>query len=139
MPMEVYENVYRDKLLDTYRYQYFEMRGGAYLDTDANDGATITRLDSSKLYNYITGEEIKTVEDVFYEDSDYLEVIKNKTRDSLVKKYSYSEDETNNLIETINYELDGTQVNVTIPTLENFMVIIYFNEFDISSMKIFDV
>jgi len=137
MPMEVYEKVYRDKLIDTYRYEYFEMRGGAYLDTDAEDGAIVTWLNEQEIYNYITVEEITAVEDIFYEDSGYLDVIKQKTLDRLIEKYGYSQDEAEKLVETINYELDGTQVNVTIPTLDDFMVILYFNNFDVSMMKIF--
>lgn len=58
MPMEVYENVYKDKIIDTYRYQYFEMRGGAYLDTYETNGATVTEIRNEKKYNYITGEEM---------------------------------------------------------------------------------
>jgi hypothetical protein len=58
MPIELYKNVYKDKIIDTYRYQYFEMRGGAYLDNNPNDGATVTEIRSEKLYNYVTGEEL---------------------------------------------------------------------------------
>lgn len=137
MPLEVYEKIYKDKLIAAYRYQYFEMGGGAYLDTEANDGATITKLTEFELYNYITGEEITKVEDVFYEDSNYIEVIKDKTKERLIEKYNYSDNEISKLLETINYELDGTQVNVTIPLLEDFMVILYFNNFDNSMLKIF--
>lgn len=61
MPLKIYEEIYKDKLIDTYRYQYFEMRGGSYLDTDAKDGAIITKSDDFKVYNYITGEEITKV------------------------------------------------------------------------------
>ena len=49
---------YRDKLIDTYRYEYFEMRGGAYLDADVNDGITFIQNKDEKNYNYVTGEEL---------------------------------------------------------------------------------
>jgi len=124
-------------LIDTYRYEYFEMRGGAYLDPDAEDGALITRLEEQDLYNYITGEKITNIEDVFEENSGYLDVIKQKTRANLIEKYEYSEADADLLIEKIQYELDGTQVNVTIPELDGFMTIIYFHQFDESMMKIF--
>lgn len=137
MPMEVYEKVYKDKLIDTYRYEYFEMRGGSYLDPDAEDGALITRLEEQELYNYMTGERITKVEDVFEENSGYFDVIKQKTKVNLVEKYEYSEADVDLLIEKIQYELDGTQVNVTIPELDGFMTIIYFHQFDESMMKIF--
>lgn len=137
MPISVYENVYKDKLIDTYRYEYFVMRGGAYLDTEAKDGATIKLLDERKLYNYITGEEIKEVTDVFFEESAYIEVIRQKTKESLIEKYNYLDVEVEELLEDINYELDGEQINVTISGVEDFMRIIYFSEFDVSMMKIF--
>jgi len=137
MPISLYEDIYKDKLINAYRYEYFEMGGGVYLDTDANDGATVTKLDEQKLYNYITGEEVLKTEDVFYEGSGYVETIKEKTKENLIEKYNYSETEVEELLENINYELDGTQVNVTIPNLDNFMTIIYFDRFDESMMKIF--
>ena len=137
MPISIYENVYKDKLIDTYRYEYFTMRGGAYLDTEAKDGATITVLDDRKSYNYITGEEIKEVTDIFKEESNYIEVIKAEVKESLLEKYDYIEEEAEKLLENINYELGGDQVNVTIPGLDNFIEIIYFNEFDTKMMKIF--
>ena len=137
MPVSLYEEIYKDKLINAYRYEYFEMNGGVYLDTDANDGAIVTKLEDRKLYNYITGEEVLKVEDVFYEGSGYIETIKEKTRENLIKKCNYSEVEAEALLENINYELDGTQVNVTIPNLDNFRTIIYFDGFDESMMKIF--
>lgn len=139
MPIEFFEKVYKDKLIEAYRYEYFVMNGGVYLYGIEDEEEISNTTDRGVvLYNYITGEEIKNVEDIFYEDSNYIEVIKSKVKENLIRKYNYLEDEASKLVENINYELDGTQVNVTIPELENFMVIIYFNEFDVSMMKIFE-
>ena len=137
MPMEVYENVYKDKIIDTYRYQYFEMRGGAYLDTNANDGAMVTEIRTEKLYDYVTGEELTKLSDVFKEDSDYMNVIELRTKESLIEKYNYSEEDADKLVKDINCELIGTRINVTIPGMDDFLVIIYFNNFDGSMMKLF--
>jgi len=135
--MEVYENVYKDKIIDTYRYQYFEMRGGAYLDTNANDGTTVTEMRNEKLYNYTTGEELTKLSDVFIEDSGYMTVIESRAKESMIEKYNYSEEDANNFIKEISCELVGTRVNVTIPGIEDFLVMIYFNNFDIRMMKLF--
>ena len=34
MPMTLYETIYKDKIIDAYRYRYFVMMGGVYLDSD---------------------------------------------------------------------------------------------------------
>lgn len=137
MPMKVYEEIYKDKIIDTYRYQYFEMRGGAYLDTNANDGATVTEIRNEKLYNYVTGEELIKLSDVFNEDSEYMSIIETNVKETLTKKYNYSEGDAEKLVKDINCELIGTRVNVTIPVIEDFLVSIYFNGFDKSMLKLF--
>ena len=53
MPIEVYETTYKDKILDTYRYEYFAMRGGAWFDTDNLEGATFSEITDTKTYNYM--------------------------------------------------------------------------------------
>ena len=58
MPIELYNTVYKDKLVDSYRYEYFAMRGGVWLDTDNTQGATVTESYNTEKYNYITKERI---------------------------------------------------------------------------------
>lgn len=53
MPMEIYETVYKDKIIDTYRYEYFAMRGGAWFDTENPEGATIHETNEEYTYNYM--------------------------------------------------------------------------------------
>lgn len=137
MPIEVYENIYKDKIIDTYRYQYFAMRGGAYLDTNANDGATVTEIKSEKLYNYVTGGEITKISELFKEDSDYMDVVKTLTKTVLIEKHDYLEEDANKVLKDINLELIGTRVNVTIKGMENFIVSISFNSFERGMMKLF--
>lgn len=138
MPIQTYEKIYKDRLIDAYRYEYFAMNGGAYLPYEENDDVIVTRLYEQKLYNYITGEEIINVEDIFYEDSNYMEIIEKETKEKLIKRHNCSEDVAETLIKTISYKLDGTQVNVTIPEWEDFIVIIYLDEFDVNMLKIFE-
>lgn len=53
MPMEVYEAVYKDKIIETYRYEYFAMRGGAWLDTENLEGATFSEITDTQTVNYM--------------------------------------------------------------------------------------
>lgn len=53
MPMEVYESIYRDKIIETYRYEYFAMRGGAYFDTDNLEGATFRETTDTQTVSYM--------------------------------------------------------------------------------------
>ena len=138
MPMEVYEATYRDKLIATYRYVYFAMAGGAYLEWEEGDGAAQQTFESSKTYNYITGEEVTELEDVFHKDSGYMDVIKSRTRDTLAWRTEYSWSEIARLADTIQCRLDGISVYVTIPSIEDFYFRVYFGEFDESMLKIFD-
>lgn len=138
MPMEVYETTYRDKLIDTYRYVYFAMRGGAYLEWSEDDGATRQTFDENKIYNYITGEELTRLEDVFHEDSGYEDIIRSRTRETLAWGTEYSWSEISALVDTLQYRLDGASVYVTIPSMEDFYFRVFFGEFENSMLKIFD-
>ncbi len=57
MPLDLYKTVYNDKIIEMYRYEYFAMRGGAWLDTENLDGATLTENSYEAKYNYLTGEK----------------------------------------------------------------------------------
>ena len=138
MPMEVYEETYRDKLIETYRYEYFAMRGGAYIEWSEGDGAIRQTFDENKLYNYMTGEAITELKDVFREGSGYEAVIRNSTKDSLGWKTEYSWSEIEILADQLQYRLDGTRVYVTIPALEDFYCYVFFSEFEEYMLKIFE-
>jgi len=138
MPMEVYEATYRDKLIAAYRYAYFAMAGGAYLEWTEGDGATKQMFESCKTYNYMTGEEVTELSDVFHEGSGYENVIRNKTRETLAWKTEYSWSEISALLDTLQYRLDGISVYVTIPSLDDFYLRVYFGEFEDAMLKLFD-
>jgi len=139
MPMSLYESTYKDKIMETYRYPYFAMRGGAYFDPYDNYGADVTQTDSNKLYNYITGEELKTLEDVFAENSGYTETLNEIVKERLINNYEYSEDECIDISHIVEYKLDGTTViaSVQMPD-EKIDIWISLNEFDKDMLKIFD-
>lgn len=57
MPMEIYESVYKDKILEAYRYDYLAIAGGIYLDV-TEDEVQVEEQYNQKTYNYMTGEEV---------------------------------------------------------------------------------
>lgn len=138
MPMEVYEATYRDKLIAAYRYTYFAMAGGAYLEWEEGDGAIWQMVEHSMTYDYINGKELTGLEEVFHKASGYMDVIKSRTRDTLAWRNEYSWSEISALADTIQCRLDGTGVYVTIPSLDDFYMYVFFGEFDESMLKIFD-
>ncbi|MBP3594940.1 MAG: hypothetical protein J6J44_10460 [Lachnospiraceae bacterium] len=138
MPMEVYEATYRDKLIAAYRYTYFAMAGGAYLEWEEGDGATRQMIEHSMTYNYIAGKELTELEEVFHKYSGYMDVIRSKTWDTLAWRGDYSWGEISALVDTLECRLEGSGVYVTIPSIEGFYLYVFFSEFDDSMMKIFD-
>jgi len=52
-----YENIYKKKIVEAYRYDYLAMAGGIYLDA-SEDNVRVTDYYQEKTYNYLTGEEI---------------------------------------------------------------------------------
>lgn len=138
MPMEVYEATYRDKLIEAYRYVYFAMAGGAYIDWTEGDGAIRQFLDNTRAYNYVTGEELTELEDIFHKYSGYKDVIRDRTWDVLARKTEYSWAEISALVDTLECRLDGISVYVTIPSLEDFYFRMVLGEFEDNMLKIFD-
>lgn len=57
MPMKLYEDIYREKIVEAYRYDYLAMSGGIYLDVTEDDVQTAEQY-YQKTYNYMTGEEV---------------------------------------------------------------------------------
>ena len=57
MPQATYEQIYRDKMLDAYRYEYLIMQGGIYLEATEDD---VIWEEATEViyYNYITGVQI---------------------------------------------------------------------------------
>ena len=53
MPMSLYENIYKDKIIDAYRYRYFAMQGGVYLDSEVEEGVTLTEKREEKIVPFM--------------------------------------------------------------------------------------
>lgn len=138
MPMEVFETTYRDKLIAAYRYTYFAMAGGAYLEWEEGDGAIWQMVEHNMTYNYIIGKELTELEEVFQKDSGYMDVIRSRTRDTLNWRGEYSQAELSALVNSLECRLAGTGVYVTIPSLNDFYLYVFFGEFEESMLKIFD-
>lgn len=57
MPKELYDKIYKEKLLEAYRYDYFALAGGVYLEVTESDVKEFNQYDQ-KTYNYVTGKEL---------------------------------------------------------------------------------
>lgn len=57
MPLELYETVYKEKILEAYRYDYLAMAGGIYIEA-TEENILVDDQYGEKRYNYVTGEEI---------------------------------------------------------------------------------
>ena len=64
-------------------------------------------------------------------------IMEEKTREFLGYQ-GFSVDNIDRLMETAEYELEGTNVVASIPSVPNFEVSIYFDEFDKEMLKVFD-
>lgn len=53
MDKEYFETIYKDKLIEAYRYKYFVMAGGAYLPRDEDENVMTETETTEKTYNYI--------------------------------------------------------------------------------------
>jgi hypothetical protein len=138
MPMEVYEETYRDKLLAAYRYVYFTMAGGAYVEWNEEDGVHREVLEETRAYNYITGKELKELEDLFYKYSGYMNVIKYNTWDAIAWRTDYAWSAIDAFVDTLECRLDGLCVYVTIPSWEDFYLRVVPGEFEDTMMKLFE-
>lgn len=135
MPMQVYEEVYKDKLIQAYRYAYFVMAGGVNIEHDEEDNVEVTELKEEKLYNFITREELTELTDVFQEDSQYLEVLKEKVKEILNNLGKYSETEIESFLENVQFELKGECIQANVPGLEDFKIAVYLYELDKNLFK----
>jgi len=136
MDMSVYDAIYKEKIKETYRYQYFAMRGGAWFDLNQPDGADITQKISEKLYNIYTGEEYTDIEDVFAENSGYEELIKERA-ERFIEYHEFSDEYEEYLLESMKYEIKGNGIKVTFDDGEEMFFIMGFNEFEKEWMKIY--
>ncbi len=138
MPFEVYENSFKDLIIDTYRYEYFAMRGGAYLmEDELPEGVQLEVKKDSYLYNYITGEEYTSLKDIFFDDIKAM----NSIEELVAERLSYQDNLPKGkaaLIEEMSISLEGTQIIASFPSMEDFTITLWLDSFDKSMLKIFD-
>ncbi len=57
MSQETYEEVYKQKLIDAYRYEYLALQGGLYLEV-TEENVICGQMTEELYYDYITGEQL---------------------------------------------------------------------------------
>ncbi len=136
MSKEVYESKYKQEIIDMYRNKYFAMRGGAiiYYEEDVKDSIKPVDNGQTKLYNYKTGQELTKLTDIFYEDSNYMDVINKEVRNRLFFD-GYSEEQISETLGKLKYEFSGSYINVIVPN-EEYPYTINFDDFDKASFKL---
>lgn len=138
MPLTFFHDTFKDTLIAAYRSNYIAMNGGVYLYINSDNKEVITQEDrNSRIYNYVTGEQLEKLTDLFYEDSGYMDVIKEKIAFDLFKHYDgYTMDEANALVENVVCKIAVDSIVVTIPSIPNYEGIVYFFQFEDEMFKI---
>lgn len=138
MPHKVYKESFKDLIMETYRYEYFAMRGGAYIyEDELPDGAHFEAKTTAHAYNYITGEEYASIQDLFFNPEEANNYIEEIVRERL----SYYDDlpkDTDALIDEMSLEIDGSIIMASFPSCEYVTISIWLDDFDKSWLKIFD-
>ncbi len=138
MPLDVFENTYKDRIVAAYRNDYFVLSGGVYLSGE-EDGATITELDEHELVNYKTGHVYTTLDEVFAIDEEYyMTLLRARVVEHLMNWYSqpHTRYEAEALAENIACTLNGAYIHITVP--ETDLTPIYrLTEFDGAYLTIF--
>ena len=62
MPQKTYDTVYKNKIIDSYRTEYFVLQGGLILDVTESD-VTVTDKQERMRYNYMTSEKIEDIKE----------------------------------------------------------------------------
>lgn len=142
VPMELYETVYRDRLIAAYRYQYFFMAGGAWIDRyqDEADAAYYTRIENMRLVDLRNGEAL-TLETVFRPGADYAFHVRNEIIHRLTNGWSgevYAAHRAIELAQTAEIYLSGGTVRAKIPALPDFDLWYSLSEFPEDMTTIFN-
>ena len=141
MPIEMYINEYKDKIIEGYRNNYFVMRGGMYYvveEPESGDSVTYEKIEAQRKYNYITNREIKDLSEIFNEDVNYMEILEEMVRKEIKERYERSESEIEELLKSAKYDFQGWNIKVDIPQIEYFSLNIYLEAFDKTTLNIFD-
>ncbi len=142
VPMEQYESRYRDELIAAYRYNYFFMAGGAWLDRNEGeaDPNVYTHVENMRLMNLRTGDEL-TLETVFREGADWQFTVRNEITNRLINGWTgevYSSNEAIDLAQTAEIYLSGMNVRAKIPAIPDFDLWYSLTQFPKDMLTIFD-
>ena len=99
------------------------------LSESEKEKVKVTENASNIAYNAPTEKEIKNIEDVFKEDSDYLSVIDN----TLQKDYGISTDEATNMIQNHKYLLTG--YGISFNSSDDVRAFVDYNKFSADSFN----
>ncbi|MBP3314168.1 MAG: hypothetical protein J6K84_05915 [Oscillospiraceae bacterium] len=142
IPMDLYESEYKDKLIASYRYSYFFMAGGAYIDRYEEEGnpEIYTRIATERLVNYRTGEEY-TLENIFREGADWQFEVRNEIIDRLANGWSsvsYPMNQAIQLAQTATFRLDGANIRCYIESIPEFDLWYNLSVFPKDMVRIYD-
>ena len=136
MPIELFESRYRDEIIETYRYPYFAMRGGAYLSTDDADVAIIDET-ISEIYDYKTGVKLNRFTDIFADGFDFMGYVEDRTKTNLLEQGYCTPENVDDVFTRAEIRMDGANIIVNIPEV-GYLDYIMLLDFDKSQLKIFD-
>lgn len=146
MPYRAYEDTYRDKIVNAYRDQYYYLNGGAMIDATLvqengmrypDERVTETTNYGMKLYD-VTGKEITKLEDIFDENSNYLDDINQVVKEKLTER-GYSEKEIAEFLSDVTYDLEGTNIQVASSYHGNVTILVNLSEMrNFEDMKILE-
>ena len=138
MPKPVYDNKYKDFIEEQYRSVYFYLSGGAYIYvTDEDEGvAVLKEEEKTELYNCVTGEKLDTLDKIFKQDSNYMEVLEKEVVNNLVTGYGFLQDEAKEMVKGAEYTIKGEYIEVTLKDFEDYSYNIFFDYLNKNMFKL---
>lgn len=133
---ELYEKIYRDKIVDTYRNSWY---GSLMPNIEEDEGVTVERMYENVMFNYKTGKEFKTLEDIFTDVDAGIELLKEQMReDFMYSDKTYTSEEIENFINNASYTLNSYGIDAYIKEAEDFYSGMNYEEIPIHLSKIFE-
>ena len=89
----------------------------------------------NKVVNKDTKEDITKLEDIFYENTDYKNVINEKIRESLNGNEKVDKEKIEEYVNNAEFEIQSAAIKVTIPDVEDFELLIFYSNLDENLFK----
>ena len=149
IPVKLYEETYHDRLIDTYRSSWFNfsadkrlLNDGDYTEFEEGNpyGIEFTSERTSRLFNFKTGEELTTLDDIFEDGAITEETLLDEFAMQLHDSWrELSDDRIVELISKgISYTLESDAIKITSNVDPDESVWLYYSEVDLPLLKIFD-